>query len=38
MLRSKTLKIKYLMLTNVATNTTLNAEINEFKNEIPSIT
>ena len=33
MLRSKILKI-----TNLATNTTLNAKINEVKKEIPSIT
>ena len=37
MLRSKILKIKYLILTNLATNTTLNAKINEVKDKIPSI-
>ena len=41
MLRPKTLKIKYLILLTditLATNTTLNAKINEAKKEIPSIT
>ena len=32
------LKLKILKITNLATNTTLNAKINEVKNEIPSIT
>ena len=35
MLKSKILKIQYLIL---ATNTSLNAKVNEVKGEIPSIT
>ena len=38
MLRPKILKKKYLILLTLATNTHLNAKINEVKNEIPSIT
>ena len=39
MLRSKILNIKYLPdISNLATNTTLNAKTNEVKKEIPSIT
>ena len=37
MLRSKTLKVKHLICYNLTTNTTLNAQINEAKNKIPSI-
>ena len=37
-LRSKILKIKKPDITNLGTNTTLNAKITEFKNEMPSIT
>ena len=37
MLRSKVLKRKHL-ITNLATNTTLNAKIIDVKNELPSIT
>ena len=38
MLRSKMLKIKDLIFTNLATNTTFNVKINEVKNEISSVT
>ena len=38
MLRSKILQIKYCDIPNLATNTTLNAKINEVENKIPSIT
>ena len=38
MLKSKTLKIRCQILTNLASNTTLNAKVNEVKNEVPSIT
>ena len=38
MLKSKTLKIRYQILLNLASNTTLNAKVNEVKNEVPSIT
>ena len=34
MLRSKILKVKYLIKTNLATNTIQNAKINEVKNKI----
>ena len=37
-LKSKILKIKIPDITNLATNTTLNAKKNEVKREIPSIT
>ena len=37
-LRSKILKIKYLIFTNLATNASLNAKINEVKDETPNIT
>ena len=36
MLRSKIFKMKYLLY--LATNTTLNAQINKVKGEMPSIT
>ena len=38
MLRSKILKKKYLTLLTLATNTTLNAKINQVKNKICNIT
>ena len=38
MLKSKTLKIRCQILLNLASNTTLNAKVNEVKNEVPSIT
>ena len=38
MLKSKILKIKYLILQNLAAKTTLNAKINEVKGEMPRIT
>ena len=38
MLRSKILKKKLPGITDLATNTILNAKLNEVKNEIPSIT
>ena len=37
MLRSKILTTKYLYFTNLATNTTLNPEINEVKNKLSNI-
>ena len=37
MLRLKILKIKYRIITNLVTNTTVITKINEGKNEIPSI-
>ena len=37
-LRSKILKIKYLNITNLATNASLNAKINEVEGEIHNIT
>ena len=38
MLISKILKIKYILIPDLATNTTFNAKMNAVKNEIPSIT
>ena len=37
-LRSKLLRIEKPGITNLATNTAVNAKINDVKNEIPSIT
>ena len=38
MLISTILKTKYLLIISLATNNTLNAKINKYKNETPSIT
>ena len=38
MVKSKTLKIRYQILLNLASNTTPNAKVNEVKNEVHSIT